>query len=43
MSMIPGMGNSLLSKGNEKESIARIKRFLCIMDSMNSDELDGKK
>ena len=42
MSMIPGMGTSLLSKGNEKESIARIKRFLCVMDSMSNDELDGK-
>lgn len=29
MSMIPGMGSSILTKGNEQESIARIKRFLC--------------
>lgn len=42
MSMIPGIGNSLLNKGNEKESIDRIKRFLCMMDSMTEDELEGK-
>ena len=42
MSMIPGVGNNLLSKGNEKESIARIKRFLFMLDSMTSNELDSK-
>lgn len=43
MSMIPGMSSGLLEKGNEKEGIARIKRFMCMMDSMTDDELDGKK
>ena len=42
MSMIPGMGTSILNKGNEKESIRRIKRFLNIMDSMTDEELDGE-
>eukprot|EP01070_Trichotokara_eunicae_P007625 Trichotokara_eunicae@DN5485_c0_g1_i1.p1 len=42
--MIPGMSASALSiKGREQEGVARIKRFLSIMDSMNSDELDGMK
>lgn len=40
--MIPGMGNGLLDKNNEKESIRKVKRFLCIMDSFNNNELDGK-
>jgi len=42
MSMIPGLGTSILTKGNEQESITRIKRFLCMLDSMTSDELEGK-
>ena len=33
--MIPGFGTEFLSKGNEKESAARLKRMMCIMDSMN--------
>ncbi|KAL4495560.1 hypothetical protein ABPG72_020301 [Tetrahymena utriculariae] len=41
MSMIPGMGNSILDKNNEKESIRKVKKFLTIMDSMNDNELDG--
>jgi signal recognition particle subunit SRP54 len=39
--MIPGLGNSVLDKNNEKESIKKVKKFLCIMDSMNDTELDG--
>eukprot|EP00164_Ancoracysta_twista_P001024 GFYU01001334.1.p1 GENE.GFYU01001334.1~~GFYU01001334.1.p1 ORF type:complete len:513 (-),score=174.92 GFYU01001334.1:404-1942(-) len=41
MSMIPGLGADLIPKGQEKEGQARLKRFCCIMDSMNDDELDG--
>jgi len=41
MSMIPGMGTGILDKNNEKESIKRIKKFLCIMDSMTQTELDS--
>ena len=43
MSLIPGMNTGLIEKGKEKEGIARIKRFMCIMDSMTDQELDGKK
>eukprot|EP00742_Colponemidia_sp_Colp-10_P003535 GILJ01003766.1.p1 GENE.GILJ01003766.1~~GILJ01003766.1.p1 ORF type:complete len:511 (+),score=89.55 GILJ01003766.1:40-1533(+) len=43
MSMIPGMGSNLIPKGKEKEGIARIKRFMCMMDSMTDAELDGEK
>jgi signal recognition particle subunit SRP54 len=43
MSLIPGISSSLLEKGREKEGIARIKRFMCMMDSMTDDELDGHK
>jgi len=39
MSMIPGFNN--MGKGHEQESVARIKRFMTIMDSMTKDELDG--
>ena len=40
--MIPGMNANLIPKGREKEGVARIKRFLCMMDSMNDKELDGQ-
>ena len=43
MSLIPGMNTGLIEKGKEKEGIARIKRFMCIMDSMTDQELDGHK
>lgn len=42
MSLIPGVGNSFLSKGDEKESINRIKGFIVILDSLNEDELECK-
>jgi signal recognition particle subunit SRP54 len=34
VSMIPGMNANMMPKGREKEGTARIKRFLCMMDSM---------
>ncbi|CDO66965.1 signal recognition particle SRP54 [Plasmodium reichenowi] len=40
MSMIPGFGNNLISKGTEKEGIDKIKKFMVIMDSMTNEELD---
>lgn len=43
VSMIPGLSSNLIPKGKEKESTARIKRFLCIMDSMTNEELDCVK
>lgn len=43
VSMIPGLNANLIPKGKEKEGIARVKRFLCMMDSMTNDELDCNK
>lgn len=41
VSMIPGLNANMLPKGREKEGTARIKRFLCMMDSMTEEELDN--
>ena len=38
--MIPGFSPDFMSKGNERESMARLKRLMTIMDSM-SDEGKG--
>jgi len=38
--MIPGFNANMIPKGQEKESTDRIKKFLCLMDSMNKKELD---
>ena len=40
LSMIPGFGQDFISKGNERESMARLKRLMTIMDSMSDMELD---
>ena len=40
MSMIPGFGNDVMPKGQEKQSQAKIKRMMCLMDSMTDEELD---
>ena len=37
MGMIPGFSTEFLTKGGEKESAARLKRMMCIMDSMNDN------
>lgn len=42
MGMIPGFGTDFMSKGNEQESMARLKKLMTIMDSMNDQELDSK-
>ncbi|CAB3369642.1 Hypothetical predicted protein [Cloeon dipterum] len=42
MGMIPGFSQDLLSKGSEQESMARLKRLMTIMDSMNDGELDHR-
>jgi signal recognition particle subunit SRP54 len=39
--MIPGLNANMIPKGREKEGTARIKRFLCMMDSMTEQELDS--
>lgn len=43
VSMIPGMNSNVMSKDQEKFAIGRIKKFLCMMDSMTEDELDSGK
>lgn len=43
MSMIPGFGTDFLSKGNEQESVMRLKKLMTIMDSMADNELDHPK
>jgi signal recognition particle subunit SRP54 len=43
-SLIPGLGQQLMSQGgSEKDSIERVKRQICMLDSMNEQELDGDK
>lgn len=34
MGMIPGFPADFMSKGNERESVARLKKLMTIMDSM---------
>ena len=41
VSMIPGLNANMIPKGREKEGTARIKRFLCMMDSMTEEELSS--
>ncbi|TKR57599.1 hypothetical protein L596_030280 [Steinernema carpocapsae] len=43
MSMIPGFGPEFMTKGNEQESVSRLKRLMIIMDSMSDMELDYPK
>ncbi|XP_039053824.1 signal recognition particle 54 kDa protein 2-like isoform X2 [Hibiscus syriacus] len=40
-SMLPGFSSELMPKGREKESQAKIKRYMTIMDSMTNEELDS--
>ena len=37
--MIPGLGGDLMTKGNEQESMARLKRLMTVMDSMSDQGL----
>ena len=39
--MIPGM-NNIIPEGGEKEATIKIKKYLCMMDSMTNIELNGK-
>lgn len=41
MSMIPGFSNAIMPAGQDKESQARLKKFMTIMDSMTDKELDS--
>ncbi|RLN23085.1 signal recognition particle 54 kDa protein 2 [Panicum miliaceum] len=40
-SMLPGFSAELMPKGHEKESQAKIKRYMTMMDSMTDAELDS--
>lgn len=35
MGMIPGFSSDFMTKGNEQESMKRLRRLMTIMDSMN--------
>lgn len=41
MGMIPGFSSDFLTKGGEQESMARLKKLMTMMDSMNDQELDN--
>lgn len=43
MSMIPGFGSNLITKGKEKESTEKIKKYIYMVDSMTTDEVELKK
>lgn len=40
--MIPGFSQDFMTKGGEQESMARLKKLMTIMDSMNDSELDNQ-
>ncbi len=40
--MIPGFSQDLITKGGEQESVARLKKLMTMMDSMNDGELDNQ-
>ncbi len=40
--MIPGFSQDFMTKGGEQESMARLKKLMTIMDSMNDAELDNQ-
>ena len=35
--MIPGFSSDFMTKGNEQESMARLKKLMTMMDSMNDE------
>ncbi|KAH8026935.1 hypothetical protein HPB51_000290 [Rhipicephalus microplus] len=41
--MIPGFSSDFMTKGNEQESMGRLKKLMTIMDSMNDQELDHRE
>merc|ERR1712113_919066 len=43
MGMIPGFREDFMTPGSEEESMARLKRLMTMMDSMNDTELDHKE
>ncbi|XP_071835133.1 signal recognition particle subunit SRP54-like [Apostichopus japonicus] len=43
MGLIPGFSSDFMTKGSEQESMARLKKLMTIMDSMNDEELDNRE
>lgn len=44
MSMIPGLGQQLMNVGGtEEQKIQNVKKQICVLDSMNKNELEGSK
>ncbi|KAF5185937.1 Signal recognition particle protein [Thalictrum thalictroides] len=41
LGMLPGLNSDLMPKGQEKESQAKVKRYMTMMDSMTNEELDS--
>ncbi|KAG9129407.1 hypothetical protein Leryth_018467 [Lithospermum erythrorhizon] len=41
LSMLPGISSEMMPKGQEKESQAKIKCYMTMMDSMTNEELDS--
>ncbi|KAF6159552.1 hypothetical protein GIB67_032323 [Kingdonia uniflora] len=41
ISILPGINLELMPKGREKESQAKIKRYMTMMDSITNEELDS--
>lgn len=41
--MIPGFSNDFMTKGSEQESMARLKKLMTIMDSMNDEGIQIQK
>ncbi|CAH2036192.1 unnamed protein product [Thlaspi arvense] len=39
--MLPGFSSEIMPKGHEKESQAKLKRYMTMMDSMTNEELDS--
>lgn len=44
VSMIPGLNQQLMGQsGNEEQNIQRVKKQICVLDSMNKNELNSNK
>lgn len=41
-SMIPGLGQQLMGGGNDKQNVEKVKKQLCMLDSMTQEELTLK-
>eukprot|EP00959_Pyramimonas_sp_CCMP1952_P315575 6604787-Pyramimonas_sp.AAC.2 len=41
MGMLPGFSNALMGQGREQASAANLKKYIALMDSMTTKELDN--